>query len=187
MNLRHAEEGTLHLSGFSMPNRRGMSMNITKRRLAWIMPGIMLSLFLAALDETTVGSAMPQIIGDLKGAEHYTWPFTAYLLTATAVIPVSGRISFLYGRKSVQLGGIMIFTLGSMLCGFAPGMGLLTAFRAVQGIGGGVLISSAFITTRSCWASIRYSRTIRSSPCACPAWQRVRRSASSSIRICACL
>ncbi|HME41558.1 MAG TPA: MDR family MFS transporter [Syntrophorhabdales bacterium] len=118
---------------------------MSNREIAGIMISIMISLLLAALDSTIVGTAMPKIIGDLHGMERYSWPFTAYMLFSTLAIVVFGRLSDLYGRKPVFLFGILFFLFSSALCGLSRSMLQLIIFRGLQGIGGGVLVSSAFI------------------------------------------
>jgi EmrB/QacA subfamily drug resistance transporter len=109
------------------------------------MISVMISLLLAALDSTIVGTAMPKIIGDLHGMERYSWPFTAYMLFSTLAIVTSGRLSDLYGRKQVFLSGILFFLFSSALCGLSRSMLQLIIFRGMQGIGGGILFSSSFI------------------------------------------
>ena len=118
---------------------------MNKREVTGIMISIMISLLLAALDSTIVGTAMPKIIGELHGMERYSWPFTAYMLFSTLAIVVFGRLSDLYGRKPVFLFGILFFLFSSALCGLSRSMLQLIVFRGLQGIGGGVLVSSAFI------------------------------------------
>jgi EmrB/QacA subfamily drug resistance transporter len=106
-----------------------------------IMFAIMAGTFLAALDQSIVGVALPRITSELGGLEHLSWVVTAYLLTSTAVTPLWGKISDLYGRKRIYQSAIVIFLLGSMLCGLAQDMPQLIAFRAIQGIGGGGLMA----------------------------------------------
>ncbi len=106
-----------------------------------IMFAIMAGTFLAALDQSIVGVALPRITSDLGGLEHLSWVVTAYLLTSTAATPLWGKISDLYGRKRIYQTAIVIFLLGSMLSGLARDMPQLIAFRALQGIGGGGLMS----------------------------------------------
>jgi EmrB/QacA subfamily drug resistance transporter len=106
--------------------------------------GVLAAIFLSALDQTIVGTAMPTIARELHGVDRYTWVTTAYLLTSTAVIPVVGKISEQLGRKRVFISAIALFLLGSVLCGAAPTMNWLIAFRALQGIGGGMIAGTAF-------------------------------------------
>jgi EmrB/QacA subfamily drug resistance transporter len=106
--------------------------------------GVMAAIFLSALDQTIVGTALPHIVGDLHGFDRYTWVTTIYLLTSTAVVPVVGKISEQLGRKRVFMFGISFFLVGSAICGAAQTMTQLIAFRGLQGIGGGILTGMAF-------------------------------------------
>ena len=119
--------------------------NISEYNIVLIMISLMISLLLAALDSTIVGTAMPKIIGDLHGMEHYTWPFTIYMLCSTIAILIFGKLSDIYGRKSVMIFGIVIFLLSSSLCGISSNMIQLIIFRGIQGIGGGILVSNVYI------------------------------------------
>jgi EmrB/QacA subfamily drug resistance transporter len=100
----------------------------------------MLALLLSALDQTIVSTALPTIVNDLGGLSHLSWVVTAYLLASTATTQVWGKLGDQYGRKYLFLGAIVIFLIGSALCGQSRNMGELIAFRAVQGIGGGGLL-----------------------------------------------
>jgi EmrB/QacA subfamily drug resistance transporter len=104
-----------------------------------IFVSLMLVLLLAALDQTIVSTALPTIVGDLGGIQHLSWVVTAYLLASTVVMPLYGKLGDLYGRKGVLQAAIVIFLIGSALCGISQNMTELIAFRAVQGIGGGGL------------------------------------------------
>ena len=106
--------------------------------------GLMLALFLVALDQTVVGTAMPQIIADLDGFERYAWVTTAYLLASTAMIPVIGKLGDVYGRKWFIVGGVVVFLVGSALCGAAWGMTELIIFRGIQGLGAGMIFANIF-------------------------------------------
>lgn len=97
-------------------------------------------MFLAMLDQTIVGTALPQITTELGGADLYTWVVTAYLLTSTVTVPLYGRLSDQYGRKRLLLIGVVVFVAGSALCGLSQDMGQLIAFRALQGLGAGALM-----------------------------------------------
>jgi EmrB/QacA subfamily drug resistance transporter len=108
-----------------------------------ILGAVMVGIFLAALDQTIVGTALPRIITDLRGNELYTWAFTAYLLTATISGPVYGKLSDLFGRRPIFLIGIGIFLAGSFLAGIAQSMPWLIAARGVQGLGAGALFPIA--------------------------------------------
>jgi EmrB/QacA subfamily drug resistance transporter len=105
-----------------------------------IFGALLLVLLLASLDQTIVSTALPTIVGDLGGIEHLSWVVVAYLLASTIVGPVYGKLGDLYGRKIVLQTAIVIFLVGSALCGLSQNMAELIAFRAVQGIGGGGLI-----------------------------------------------
>jgi EmrB/QacA subfamily drug resistance transporter len=113
------------------------------------MAGIMICLFLAALDNSIVATAMPKIIKSLGGAEYYSLPFTAYLLFSTVIIPIGGKLSDLYGRKKVLIFSVVSFILMSALCGLSQNMFMLVLFRGLQGASGGVVMSSTFIVTSS--------------------------------------
>ena len=106
----------------------------------------MLALFLAALDQTIVGTAIPSIVADLGGFDRFTWITTGYIVASTTVIPIVGRLTDLYGRKPFYIAGIVVFLIGSVLSGLSQSMGQLIAFRAVQGVGGGTLMALAFVT-----------------------------------------
>src|SRR3982075_1312103 len=117
---------------------------LPRRALVLTIAGLMLGLFLAALDQTIVGTAMPRVIADLQGFQHYAWVTTAYLLTSTTVVPISGKLSDLYGRKVFLLGSSALFILTSGLCGLSQDMTQLIIFRGLQGLAGGVLTSTVF-------------------------------------------
>ena len=97
----------------------------------------MLALFIAAIEATIVATAMPQIVGKLGGFALYSWIFAAFLLTQTATTVLFGKLSDIYGRKPVMIGGILIFLVGSLLCGFAWSMPSMIVFRLIQGLGAG--------------------------------------------------
>jgi EmrB/QacA subfamily drug resistance transporter len=113
------------------------------RALATVFGALMLGMFLAALDQTIVSTALPTIVGDLGGLTHLSWVVTSYLLAATASTPLYGKLGDMYGRKPVFLAAILIFLAGSMLSGLSQSMGQLIAFRALQGIGAGGLMVGA--------------------------------------------
>ncbi|MCZ8519248.1 MDR family MFS transporter [Paenibacillus caseinilyticus] len=99
----------------------------------------------SALEGTIVGTAMPRIVGELGGLSLMTWLTTAYMLTSTTVVPIAGKLADLLGRKSVYVTGLLIFMVGSVLCGAAQNMTQLIWYRALQGIGGGVMMPMAMI------------------------------------------
>lgn len=108
-----------------------------------IFYGIMVAMFLAALDQTIVATAMPTIGRELNDVAHLPWVVTAYLLAATAVTPLYGKLADIHGRRIVLLSGIVLFVLGSVACALAPTLWLLVVARFVQGLGGGGLIALA--------------------------------------------
>jgi EmrB/QacA subfamily drug resistance transporter len=113
---------------------------VDRSRLRVIFAALMLVVLLAALDQTIVATALPTIVGDLGGLNHLAWVTSAFLLAQTAVTPVYGKLGDLYGRKRVLQSAVILFLIGSALCGRANGMTELIAFRAVQGLGAGGLI-----------------------------------------------
>src|ERR687885_2759730 len=127
-----------------------MSVNVThveqsgRRETVLAVAGLMLALFLVALDQTVVGTALPKIIADLNGFEHYAWVTTAYLLASTSMIPVIGKLGDIYGRKWFIIAGVAIFLAASALCGAAWGMTELILFRGLQGLGAGMIFSNIF-------------------------------------------
>ena len=108
--------------------------------------GILVGLLLGALDATIVGTAMPKIVTDLQGIEIYFLVFSGFMVASTVSIPIWGRLSDIYGRRWFHLAGVIIFTVASMLCGNSETMWELVAYRAVQGLGAGALVSEALTT-----------------------------------------
>ena len=117
---------------------------LSPRTKALVLAGVMMGLFLAALDQTIVATALPRIVSELQGMEFYAWTSTSYLLASTTLVPIYGRLSDSLGRKAVILTGIGIFLLGSVLCGLATSMLALVVFRGVQGMGAAAITSTAF-------------------------------------------
>ena len=117
---------------------------LTHRQILVIMSGLMLGMFLASLDQTIVSTALPTIVGDFHRSDLLSWVITAYLLASTATTPLWGKAGDLYGRKRVFQLAIVIFLVGSALCGAAQNMYELIGFRGLQGVGGGGLISLVF-------------------------------------------
>ncbi|SEN29779.1 MDR family MFS transporter [Actinacidiphila rubida] len=111
-----------------------------KRSVRIAISALAMGLLLAALDQTIVSTALPTIVGDLGGIDHLSWVVTAYLLASTAATPLWGKLGDMYGRKRLYQTVIVIFLIGSALCGVAQNMSELIAFRALQGLGGGGLI-----------------------------------------------
>jgi EmrB/QacA subfamily drug resistance transporter len=131
-------------------------MTRTARILATV--GIGLALFLAALDQTIVGTALPRIVADLSGLEYYAWVATAYLVASTTLTPIAGKLGDLFGRKPFVLGGMVGFVAASALCGQAQNMAELIAFRGLQGIFAGVLMASVFATIADLYAPAQRAR-----------------------------
>jgi EmrB/QacA subfamily drug resistance transporter len=125
-----------------------------ERRVA--LGAVLIVLFLSALDQTIVATAMPRIIAELRGLDRIAWVGTAYLLASTVVVPIYGKLGDIYGRRPVLIFGVLVFLAGSMLCGLAgefgslplvgDGMNQLILFRAIQGLGAGALTTGAFAT-----------------------------------------
>ena len=121
--------------------------SLPRRQVIITMGGVMLALFLASLDQTIVGTAMPRIITDLGGFTRYTWVITAYIVASTITLLIVGKLSDMYGRKWFLTVGIAVFIVGSILCGISQTMTQLILFRAFQGIGAGTIMGLAFIIT----------------------------------------
>lgn len=113
---------------------------LTRQQILIVFSGLLLAMLLAALDSTIVATALPTIVGEFGGLERLAWVVTAYLLAQTIVTPLYGKLGDLFGRKVVLQSGIVIFLLGSVLCGVSQSMGQLILFRFVQGLGGGGLM-----------------------------------------------
>ena len=128
----------------SAPTAQASGGGMSHRQIMTILVGLMLGMFLAALDQTIVGTAMPKIANDLHGLNIQAWVTTAYLITSTISTPLYGKLSDIYGRKPFYLVAISIFVVGSAASAFASSMYMLAAFRAFQGIGAGGLMSLAF-------------------------------------------
>lgn len=118
--------------------------HLAGKRAFLAMLGICLVVMLTALDQTVVGTAMPRIVAELQGFNYYSWVGSGYLLTSAIFMPLTGKFGDLYGRKPFVLGAIVSFTLASVLCGLAQNMPQLVIARALQGIGGGMVMGTAF-------------------------------------------
>src|SRR5437764_9790989 len=118
-------------------------ISISPRQLRLVFAGLMLGMFLAALDQTIVSTALPTIVGDLGGLNHLSWVVTSYLLASTISTPLYGKLGDLYGRKKLFQAAIVIFLAGSALSGLSQNMGELIGFRAIQGLGAGGLMVGA--------------------------------------------
>ena len=115
------------------------------RQIFLVMSGVMLAMLLAALSQTIVATAMPGIIMELGGFERYTWAATAYLVSSTVAIPIVGRLSDLYGRKIFFILGLVIFMIASLLAGLSQSMTQLIIARAIQGLGGGIIMVNSLV------------------------------------------
>ena len=132
----------LALATPASPQPLGETLNPRQR---WLLLGsLMISLFIGALDQTVVSTATPRILADLGGFGLLSWLFTSYMLASTVVIPLVGKLGDVFGRKLFLIGGIIVFMVASAACGGAPTMTSLIWFRAVQGLGGGMIFASVF-------------------------------------------
>lgn len=132
-----------------------MSVVTTHRQKMMILTGVLLAMFLGALDQTIVSAAVPQIVADLHGIDRFVWITTTYLMASTALIPIYGKLADIYSRKAIELTSVCVFLLGSCLCGFAgqfnlptffgDGMTQLVLARGIQGLGGAGLFAMAFV------------------------------------------
>ncbi len=123
-----------------MENKSKPLLEMTSRRRWAVTIGVMTGMFIAALEATVVGTAMPTVIASLGGLNHYSWVFSAYLVTSTVTVPVWGKLSDIYGRRLLYQIGIAIFLLGSILSGMSDTMTQLIVYRAIQGLGAGALV-----------------------------------------------
>ncbi|MHB9090224.1 MAG: MDR family MFS transporter [Chloroflexota bacterium] len=133
--------------GTATAEPQGMRATLSERGRIMVLVGIILAMLLSAIDQTVVGTAMPRIIAELNGLEHYAWTFTGYMLAATVSLPIYGKLSDIYGRRPFFLAGMLIFMAGSALAGTAQDMTQLIAYRGLQGLGAGAMlpISQAII------------------------------------------
>ena len=138
MNAREPKNAATQTSGVSTAD--GPVTDLSHRRILVIIGALMLGMFLAALDQTIVSTALPTIVADLHGASHLSWIVVAYLLAATVSTPLWGKLGDQYGRKAFFQAAIVIFLAGSICSGLSHSMIELIAFRAVQGLGGGGLM-----------------------------------------------
>lgn len=119
-----------------------MNQKISKTTPAVI--GLLLGIFVAALDQTIVSTAMPTVVRELGGFESFVWVFSAYMIASVVATPIFGKLSDIYGRKLFFVLGLVVFLIGSMLCGISTSMTQLIIFRAIQGIGAGALMPITF-------------------------------------------
>ena len=118
----------------------------SRREFMIVLPGLLLTLIIAMLDQLVVSTALPRIVGDLGGLNHLAWVVTAYVLASTITTPLYGKLGDLYGRKRLLMIAIVIFLIGSALSGLSHSMDQLIAFRALQGLGAGGLMVGAIAT-----------------------------------------
>ena len=116
---------------------------LPRMQFALAMTCVTLAMFLGALGQTIVATALPRIISDVGGLDRYVWVVTAYMVAATAVAPIAGGLGDLFGRKPLFIVGLIVFAAGSTLLGMSGSMNEITAFRAVQGVGGGIIMTSS--------------------------------------------
>ena len=118
---------------------------ISPKQMKWLMAGLLMGLFLSSTEQSVVATALPTLAGELGAANRIAWVVTAYLLTSTVVTPLYGKMSDLFGRRIVYQTSISLFLIGSILCALSQTMNQLVAARAFQGLGGGGLMSLAFV------------------------------------------
>src|SRR6478609_8636615 len=121
-----------------------MHHHLSLRSKLIVMFSVMASLFLVALDQTIVTTALGKIVEDFNAFSSLSWVITAYMLTTTVTVPIAGKLSYLYGRKLLLLVGVTIFGLGSLFSGMSGNIDQLIWARAFQGIGGGIITANAF-------------------------------------------
>jgi EmrB/QacA subfamily drug resistance transporter len=124
----------------------GAGTFLSHRQIMIILPGLLMAMLLAMLDQLVVGTALPRIVGDLGGATHLSWVVTAYVLASTITTPFYGKLGDMYGRKRFFIAAIIIFLAGSALSGLSSSMAELITFRAIQGLGAGGLMVGAIAT-----------------------------------------
>jgi EmrB/QacA subfamily drug resistance transporter len=128
----------------TLPNEHDRApIQLPQRTRIEILVAVLLGIFLSALDQTIVGTALPRIVTDLNGNDVYTWAFTSYLVTATVSGPIYGKLSDIFGRRPIFIAGVVIFLLGSVLSGLSGDMFQFIAFRGLQGLGAGALFPVA--------------------------------------------
>ena len=138
------------------PDAAPLDVGGASRRI--IVIGAMLALFLAAIDATIVGTAVPRIVGDLGGLDLLAWVFTSYLLASTVVLPLAGKLGDLFGRKPLFLVAVVVFVAGSMVAGAAQSMTQLLVARGVQGVGAGMIFASTFAVVADLYSPLERGR-----------------------------
>ena len=138
-----AQTQTVSAVTVSTQEPQPLSETLGRRRLFSILIGVILGMLLAALDQTIVGTALPHIVASLGGLDHYAWVVTAYLLASTVSIPIWGKLSDIYGRRTFFIIGMVIFLVGSALAGTSQNMTQLIIYRGIQGLGAGAMMPIA--------------------------------------------
>ncbi len=137
---RHAAEAPA-ATGAPAPGTPGQQPLMTHRQILLVIYGLMAGMFLSSLGQTVFGTAIRTIGDDLHGLDQQAWVTTAYLITSTIATPIYGKLSDIFGRRPLYIFGIVVFILGAVLSSMSTSMLMLAAFRAVQGIGAGALMS----------------------------------------------
>ena len=132
--------------GPAVPAASGQPTFLSHKQIMIILPGLLLAMMLAMLDQLIVGTALPRIVGELGGVAHLSWVVTAYTLASTVTTPFYGKLGDMYGRKNFFIFAIVIFLAGSALSGLSTSMAELITFRAIQGLGAGGLMVGAMAT-----------------------------------------
>src|SRR5579863_10462410 len=133
------EPGPTREPSIEAPVAAASLMSLPPRAKQAILGAVLLTMFLASLDQTVVGTALPRIITELNGSNLYTWVVSAYLLTSTVTVPIYGKFSDVFGRKVMLMIGVSLFLLGSWLSGASQNMNELVIFRGIHGLGAGAL------------------------------------------------
>ncbi len=138
-----AQTQTASVASTPTPEYQPLSATLSRGRIFSILLGVILGMLLAALDQTIVGTALPHIVTSLGGFDHYAWVVTAYLLASTVSIPIWGKLSDIYGRRTFFILGMVIFLVGSALAGTSQNMTQLIIYRGIQGVGAGAMMPIA--------------------------------------------
>ncbi len=133
---------------------------LDRRRRMVVVLGTMLALFTVGMDQTLVGTALPRVVASLGGLGLFPWVFTAFMVTSTTFVPLVGKLTDLYGRKPFYMAGVAILVVGSALCGASRNMEELIAFRAIQGLGAGAVMSIAFTVIGDLFAPAERSKYV---------------------------
>src|SRR5215472_8695986 len=141
-----ANEGVAAYGAKGAPPEEAGAFALSHRQVMIVLPGLLMAMLLAMLDQLIVGTALPRIVGSLGGVSHLSWVVTAYILAATITTPFYGKLGDMYGRKKLFVAAIVIFLAGSALAGLSTSMAQLIGFRTIQGLGAGGLIVGAMAT-----------------------------------------